>query len=156
MNVYKRMALGAILFGLIGPVIVAACFATVATIVVTFTGHREWSGVIVGWLSMFALAGFLGYPAGGLPAAVVSAFVGTIATRNRRRNFYVDAIVVAVVVSLLFLAVIGDYGDRPILFGTLFSIPVTVVLSKFLLAIICRSQASNTQSADHTPGSMHE
>lgn len=138
MKWYQRVMLGAIVFGIIGPLMIAAGFATSTVVVVGLYDYEGIGDILLGWLGTFAFAALVALGAGAAPAAVVGVFVGALATHLRRRYLYLCAVVCAVVVGLLFFAVVTNPGDGPIVIGAGFSIPVTVVLSRLLLAIIRR------------------
>ncbi|WP_157025295.1 hypothetical protein [Paraburkholderia heleia] len=154
MRLYKRMALGAIIFGVIGPLIIAFCFATLAAVIVTVHDYEGLGKLVGGWLSMFLLGSMLAFIGGWVPATVVGVFVGAMATRLRRRYLYPIAVLGAPVVVILYFAFCVDGpSDTPILFGGGFSIPATIALSRLLLAIIRRSQVPNPQGEQASGGS---
>lgn len=145
MKLYKRIALGAVVFGVIGPPMIAACFATLAAVIVAINDYQGLGQVVGGWLGVFCLASLVAFHGGGPPAAIVWALVGAMPTWIRRRYLYLFAIVSAVVVGLLYFAFVVNPGDGPLVFGTGFSIPVAAALTRVFLKILDRHNQNNLQ-----------
>jgi cytochrome bd-type quinol oxidase subunit 2 len=140
MNVYKRMALGGALFGLIGPLIVGFGFGTLSALIVTFNDHHELQHIAFKWLSVSAFASVLAYYGGIVPAVFAGSLVGMISHRIRPPWFYFVSILSSLLICIIYFAKISDSGDTALLFGSVFSIPATAILGKCLLRIVYRSK----------------
>lgn len=124
---------------------IAACFATLAAVIVAINDYQGLGRVVGGWLGVFYLASLVAFYGGGPPAAIVGALVGAMPTRLRRRYLYLFAVVSAVVVGPLYFAFVMNPGDGPLAFGTGFSMPVAAVLTRVFLKILHRHNQRNLQ-----------
>lgn len=140
MNVFKRMAPGAALFGSIGPLIVGLGFGTLCCVIVAFNGHHGLGSIVLKWLGVSGLASMVAYYAGTVPAAFAGLIAGAISFRFRPPWFYVLSIPFSLMTCIFYFTKIYDGGDTAILFGSVFSIPATVILGKCLLRIVRRSE----------------